>query len=1011
MSEGRKKLLLVDGNSLMNRAFYALPRFKTASGRPTNAVYGFIRMVYRLLGEERPDYVVVAFDRRAPTFRHLEYEGYKAQRTGMPDELSCQVPLLKEVIDALGLRICELDGYEADDIIATLAAAGEEKGLEVVIVTGDRDALQLVSPAVKVIMTRRGISDVVRYDEETVRAEYGVEPSSLLDVKGLTGDASDNLPGVKGIGEKTALKLIGCFGSLEALLDRLSEVEDARVRKALEGGREQALMTKRLATVLRDAPVARDLESYVRGPADVPRLKRLFEELEFKSLTEIIESLRREAEERRARERETEMAGAASGVEAPLRAGVGEVLPERGRPGGLSETAGPSGAAREAGEAGEVGELGRVVGTTPGPGGSSEKREPGTEGLLPAEPGPKAATSAPLSERVEVGEPRGPRMVMVDAERPDVGALEELMADVGQIRKVSVAGCVEGKPATAGRLVGLAVCPAGKDVAYYVPGDAWARGSASGQLQGFLRRIFGESGVAKAGHEVKPLLAYLGSRGLERAGFAFDTAIAAYLLDPTRASYELGSLLKEHGGPRVDVEAGSPGRGKSKVPPSDLHGRRIGELLCLRAWAVNQIWVPMRKAVSEAGMDYLLEEVEMPLCLVLADMEIAGVAADADRLRDLGKEFGASIERVASEIYAMAGEEFNINSTRQLGEVLFGKLKLPVVKKTKTGHSTDSEVLETLAAHHDIALKILEYRQLQKLKGTYVDGLTAVIDPKTGRVHSTFHQTVTATGRISSSEPNLQNIPVRMEMGRRIRGVFVAQGKEKLLVSGDYSQIELRVMAHLSQDPILMESFHKGEDIHARTASEVFGVPLEQVTPEMRSRAKAVNFGIIYGMSDFGLARDIGVSRTQAKEYIEGYFARYSGVKAYIDRVLEEARQTGYVKTILNRRRPMQDLNSRNPTLRRFAERTAMNTPIQGSAADIIKMAMVRIHRRLNEQGMASRMVLQVHDELIFEAPKDEVEALCQLIRREMEGVYELRVPLKVDLKAGADWYHMLPCG
>lgn len=602
-------------------------------------------------------------------------------------------------------------------------------------------------------------------------------------------------------------------------------------------------------------------------------------------------------------------------------------------------------------------------------------------------------------------------MVMVDAERPDPGTLEELMADAGQTQKISVAGCVEGKPATGGRLVGLAVCPAGKDVAYYVSGDAWVNGTASGQLQGFLRRILGESGVAKAGHDVKPLLVYLGSRGLQRAGFAFDTAIAAYLLDPTRASYELGSLLKEHGGPRVDVEAGLPGRGKSKAPPSDPDGRRIGELLCLRAWAVDRIWGPIRKAVSEAGMDYLLEEVEMPLCLVLADMEVAGVAADADRLRDLGKEFGASIERVAREIYAMAGEEFNINSTRQLGEVLFGKLKLPVVKKTKTGHSTDSEVLETLAAHHDIALKILEYRQLQKLKGAYVDGLTAVIDPKTGRVHSTFHQTVTATGRISSSEPNLQNIPVRMEMGRRIRGVFVAQGKEKLLVSGDYSQIELRVMAHLSQDPILMESFHKGEDIHARTASEVFGVPLERVTPEMRSRAKAVNFGIIYGMSDFGLARDIGVSRTQAKEYIEGYFARYSGVKAYIDRVLEEARQTGYVKTILNRRRPMQDLNSRNPTLRRFAERTAMNTPIQGSAADIIKMAMVRIHRRLNEQGMASRMVLQVHDELIFEAPKDEVEALCQLIRREMEGVYELRVPLKVDLKAGADWYHMLPCG
>jgi DNA polymerase-1 len=875
----KRRLVLIDGNSLVNRAFFALPPFRTASGEPTSAVYGFVTMLLRLLEEENPDCVAVAFDRRTPTFRHEQYHSYKAHRTGMPDSLGVQIPVLKEVLAGFGIPIFEIDGYEADDVLATMASRAEGEGYESLIVTGDRDALQLVSPGIKCMLTKKGISETRLVGEAELVEEYGLAPHQFVDVKGLMGDASDNIPGVPGIGEKTAVKLVREFGSLENLLANLDKVKTERLRGSLEKWGDQALMSRELSRLVKDVPLEFRLHDCERRPPDRECLAALFERLEFRSLMEKLD-------------------------------------------------------------------------------------------LTPA-------------ASVELAIPP------VKVFKPGDAAL----AWDGPVQVVAEFSGSHG-------LLGMGVFPS-VGTGVYVPGDL-----GETEILRAVSPLFSDSRVLKDGYRLKPLLVYLKARGVRPQGFRFDAELAAYLLDPSRSSYRVEDLAREHLGcgitpPGEIKESERARKGFEEAPPQEA-----ASYMAQVALALQRMRPIILEALEGGGMASLFADLEMPLTEVLADMEIAGVEVDPGQLEEMAKEMESRIHQLEAEIHGMTGVKFNINSTRQLGEVLFERLRLPVVKKTKTGYSTDAEVLWQLASHSDVAARVLEYRQMVKLKSTYLDGLRAFIDPRSGRIHTTFHQTITATGRLSSAEPNLQNIPIRLDLGRRVRQVFRAR-EGCLLLSGDYSQIELRILAHLSGDPVLMEAFHRGEDIHTRTAAEVFGVDPKKVNPEMRDRAKAVNFGIVYGISDFGLSRDIGVSKAEAGQYIQGYFRRYNGVRYFISNIIAEARARGHISTILGRRRFVPDINSKNPAQRGFAERTAINTPIQGSAADIIKLAMLRIHSRLREGKHEARMILQVHDELIFEVPVEEMEEIQALAREEMENAYPLDVPLKVDIKKGPNWYDM----
>lgn len=888
------KLMLIDGNSLVNRAFYALPPLATSDGTMTNAVFGFLTMLFRLMEEERPDALGVTFDKSTPTFRHQAFAAYKAQRTGTPAELRAQIPLLKEVLRALNIQVLELEGYEADDLLGTLVARAEERGYHTVIVTGDRDALQLVSDHTTALITRKGISELRRYDGEAVQQEYGLRPHQLVDLKGLMGDPSDNIPGVPGVGEKTALRLIQEFGNLENLLGHLEGVSGEKLRRALAENAEQAVLSKELATIRINAPLEIDLEDLRLREPDRDRARELFRRLEFKTLL-----------------RKLEGEGTPQVVEAP---GI----------------------------------------------------------------------------RLE-----GRSYRVVDS--PSV--LRELMSNAGRGKKLSVAAEID-RP---GGFIYLALAVA--------PGLAYYLTRAPEALTGEIGDLFRHGTIEKLGHDIKPLVVFLLRQGVEVRGVTFDSTVAAYLLNPTRLNYRLSDLAREYLRESLPSREDLLGKGRGAIPFSALEPQLARDYLCSRADATLRLQDLMLEEIRQAQLEFLFTRVEMPLVEILADMEYEGIGVDLAQLKEMSAELGRRLEDLTREIWELAGGEFNINSTRQLGQVLYEKLGLPVTKKTKTGYSTDADVLEGMAGLHPIINRLLDYRQLMKLKSTYADGLSALVNPATGRVHTTFNQTITATGRLSSTEPNLQNIPIRMELGRRIRRVFVPSSPEHTLVVADYSQMELRILAHIAGDEKMMESFLRGEDIHARTASEVFGVPLEEVTPEMRGRAKAVNFGIVYGMSDYGLARELNIGRKEAGEYIRSYFQRYPGVKGYMDRVITEAREKGYVTTILHRRRYLPELYSRNPSLRAFAERTAINTPIQGSAADIIKKAMVEVYHALRSRGLKSRMILQVHDELVFDGPREELPELKELVVDRMENAVPLRLPLKVELKAGPNWYEMKRVG
>ena len=867
-------IALVDGHSLFHRAFFALPPLTTASGQPTGAIFGFLGMLFRLLDDEHPTHLVVAFDPSGPTFRDDLFAEYKAQRPSMPSDMRSQLPLLRETLDALQIQMVEAAGFEADDVIGTMATRAAAEGLRALVVTGDRDAFQLCGPNIAVVYTRRGITDVEKLDEAAVRARYGVEPGQLVDVKALMGDSSDNIPGIPTIGEKTAIKLIQTYGSVEAVAAHLDEVAPPRVQAALREHLDWLPRNKRLATIVREAPLAVDPADCRRRQPDAARARELLTTLELRTY------LRR----------------------------LPDPEPQPGAADGVADDAAATAASTES----------------------------------PAGPAPMETLSAQPLDDAALATLRGASEIAVAIEW-----------DLGR------------QPAR--------VFLAAPDGALYAASPA--------DLGDAL-----DHAPAKVGHDLKPWVrARLRAGGAWRP-LAFDAMVAAYLLDSGRSSYPLGDLARQYADLRLPEHAGPE----------------------TRAAATLRLRAPMEAELAARGLHDLFAAVEMPLVEVLAAMEAKGVCVDKPTLAELGQEFRARIAEEAATIYELAGEPFNINSTQQLGHILFEKLGLKPPKKTKTGYSTDAEVLEQLAAEHDLPAHLIEHRTLQKLQSTYVDALQALVDPADGRVHTTFAQTVAATGRLSSNDPNLQNIPVRDEQGRRIRAAFVAPPGH-VLVSADYSQIELRILAHLSQDPALIDAFMAGEDFHRQTAAFIFGVKPEEVTSVQRGAAKATNFGVVYGISDFGLARQLGVSNAEAHDIIERYFARFPKVRAYLDGLIAEARATGQVRTMFGRTRALADIASRNWARRSFAERMAMNTPLQGTAADLIKRAMVAAYAELAALGGQAAMVLQVHDELIFEAPDQEAASVAALARRAMTGAAELAVPLVVEARAGKNWYQMEP--
>lgn len=864
-----ERLLILDGNSLLNRAFYAIRALNNSEGVPTNAIVGFTNMLFKMQEDIKPDYIVTAFDRKAPTFRHLEYNDYKAGRKKMPPELAEQFPIIKEMLTLFAINIYELDGFEADDIIGTLAKYAESKGIEVYIVTGDKDALQLASDNIKVCITKKGVSDKEVYDGKRMIDEFGVTSTQFIDVKGLMGDASDNIPGVPGIGEKTAFKLIQTYGSIEETLRNIDEIKGKKIKENLVQYREQAIFSKKLATIKTDVPVEFNLED-IRSNENYDRnaIKRLFIKLEMKSLLE------------------------------------------------------------------------------------------------------KFTENESKDEFEEVE---------VDVKNiKDIQGLKELLSQLD--KEIYISFKLNNLDKYSKIEISKIFISNLKKI-YKIHLDEM---ELNKEVKEELKLLFEDETIKKNCHSVKNAITALRKLDIEFKGIEFDSEIGAYLINSSKGDYSLKTLVNEYLGeyPKVSEEN------------SDL------VFLCY----MDELTIELKKRIKEAGMDTLMYDLELPLATVLSSMEAFGFNINREMLNELSVKFKVAIDETSKEIYKLSEEEFNINSPKQLGKILFEKLDLPIIKKTKTGYSTNAEVLEKLQDKHPIINKIIYYRQITKIFSTYVEGLKSVID-KDGYIHSNFNQTVTTTGRLSSTEPNLQNIPIKYEIGREIRKIFIPREKEDVLISADYSQIELRVLAHISGDENMINAFKHHSDIHTKTASEVFKVPIEEVTSLMRSRAKAVNFGIVYGISDFSLAQDLKITRKEAREYMDIYFDRYPKIQEYINKVIKEAKEQGYVTTLLERRRFIPEINASNKIVKALGERLAMNAPIQGSAADIIKLSMVNVYNKLKERNLKSKLILQVHDELILNVVPEEVEEIKALVKNEMENVLNLSLPLDVDINVGSTWY------
>lgn len=884
-----EKLILIDGNSIIYRAFFAMPPLTNSKGLHTNAVYGFTNMLLRLIQEEKPSHILVAFDAGKETFRHEGYKDYKGGREKTPHELSEQFPLMRELLESFGIAWFELAGYEADDIIGTISKKGEESGRQVLIVSGDKDMLQVVSDNVKVALTRKGISEVEPYGPKEIEERYGLRPEQIIDLKGLMGDTSDNIPGVPGIGEKTALKLLHQYGSVEEVLAHTDEMK-GKMKENLVNHAEDARMSKKLATIFYEVPVERTWEDMVFAGVQENKAAPMLHRLEFKSLLERLEF-----------------------------------------------TAGATGEANSVNNAQSVTE--------------------------------------------------------VDVTIVDSDSLPELTALLPQIELMYV----ESYGDNPHHAIAMGMTLSTSERHFFVPFD-FLKSKEAEVIVAWL----GDSSVPKRGYDLHRADLVLHWLGITLAGEEHDVQLAAYLLDPTDNNQTPSGLAAKYGLPNISSDEEVYGKGaKFKVPEQET----LSKHLARKTQLLLQIMELQRSELEKNEMNRLFYELEMPLSRILADMEKQGVAVNRDDLIQLGKEFESQIAKLMRQIYEIAGLEFNLNSPKQLGEVLFDKLGMPVMKKTKTGYSTDAEVLEKLAPYHEIVQYILDYRQLAKLQSTYVEGLLKEISPITGKVHTYYRQTIAATGRLSSQFPNLQNIPIRMEEGRKIRKVFVPSEEGWFILAADYSQIELRVLAHISEDEGLQEAFLHDLDIHTKTAMDVFGVSADQVDSNMRRSAKAVNFGIVYGISDYGLSQNLNITRKEAAQFIEKYFQAFGGVRRYMDDIVLEAKRDGYVKTLLERRRYLPEINASNFNIRSFAERTAMNTPIQGTAADIIKLAMVLMDEALKKQGLKSRMLLQVHDELVFEVPPEEMDIMSKLVPEIMGQALPLTVPLKAEVSSGLNWY------
>ena len=875
-----EKILLIDGHSILNRAFYGLPDLTNSEGKHTGAVYGFLNILFRTIEEEKPQYLTVAFDLKAPTFRHKIYEAYKGTRKPMPEELREQVPLIKEMLSAMGVNIVTREGYEADDILGTLARRSEEKGMEVTILSGDRDLLQLATEKVLIRLpkTVRGKTTIEDYHTQQVIEKYQVTPPQIIELKALMGDSSDNIPGIPGVGEKTATKIIAEYGTIENAHEHLEELKPNRVRESMREHYDMAQLSKTLATINTDSPIEFSYDEAVLGNLYTKQAFLLCRQLEFKNLL-----------------------------------------------------------SRFDGDAAQEDEL---------------------------------------------------ELEFFTCE--DLTGCEALFEKAAEKKELGISLIAEGD-----RVFGAGLALDQEEI-YYIPVEGLVTES---YLCSKLEQLFQGDRVICA-TDVKALLKHL---DFDEKTTVFDAGVAAYLLNPLKSVYTYDDMAKEYlTGQMLPTREELLGKDSfAKAWENESEG--LTSLACYQAYTAFASRMPMSEALEEAGMWKVYTEIELPLIFTLDSMEKWGICVRGEELKSYGEKLNVRITELEKLIWQQAGEEFNINSPKQLGVILFEKMGIKGGKKTKTGYSTAADILDKLAPDHAIVKDILEYRQLTKLKSTYADGLFQVI-AKDGRIHSTFNQTITATGRISSTEPNLQNIPVRMELGRLIRKVFVPE-EGYVFLDADYSQIELRVLAHMSGDEKLIQAYTEAQDIHRLTASEVFHVPFDQVTDLQRRNAKAVNFGIVYGISSFGLSQDLSITRKEASEYIEKYFESYPRIKGFLDGLVEEGKEKGYVTTMFGRRRPIPELKSSNFMQRSFGERVAMNSPIQGTAADIIKIAMNRVYRRLKEENLKSRLVLQVHDELLIETYKEEIEEVSAILREEMKGAAKLAVELDVDMHQGNNWY------
>ena len=889
------KLIVVDGNSIVNRAFYGImgnKMLQTADGTYTNAVYGFLAILFKEMDEIKPDYMAVAFDLKAPTARHKMYEGYKANRTGMPDELAAQMPILKDVLRAMNIIILEKEGYEADDILGTLSRMGEKNGLEVALLTGDRDSFQLATEKTHIYLprTKAGKTETDIFDKDKIFEVYGVEPRQMIEIKGLQGDSSDNIPGVPGIGEKTAIALIKEYGSIDNLYKAIENGTDTlkeKQREKIVDNKDLAILSRTLGTINLEAPIDITVDDLKIKEWDKSKVLKIFKELRFNRYIERF-NLENEVEIKSEEDKK---------IEQFERATINEK---------------------------EFEELAK-----------------------------KIVEDKVLYFYIEVDESK-----------------ESIINK--QMKSISIYRKAENR------------------VYNYNTSDMKN-----------IKNLLENDEILKCSYDLKTVYILAKEAGINPKNLMFDIRIAGYLLNSTTNLYGIVDLMKQY--LNEDIEFKENKQEQMNLFET-LSEEKNDDTVFVYPYSIGKLHEALKDELKKNEMLELFENIEMPVMEILGDMQYQGMYVDKEELQEFGKELEKGIDKLTKKIYKKADMEFNINSTKQLGEVLYEKLKLPVIKKTKTGYSTDSETLEKLQSEHKIIEYILEYRQLAKLNSTYVQGLMSFINPKTGRIHSYFHQTVTATGRISSSDPNLQNIPTRIELGKKLRKVF-KPAKGKVFLDADYSQIELRVLAHVSKDENMVNSFNHDEDIHAQAASRVFGVPLEEVTKELRSKAKAVNFGIVYGISDYGLAGQIHSSRKEAKQYIDQYLEKYSGIKKFMDDVVEEAKEKGYIETMYKRRRYIPELKSKNYMVRKFGDRVAMNTPIQGTAADIMKIAMISVYRKLNERKLKSRVVLQVHDELIIETLEEEIDEVKKILVDCMENAAKLLVPLKVEVEQGKDWY------